>query len=134
MSKSGLSGKLARKTDEHDARSVAIAAAHPGRLRTVELEEFSQALGLLLDRRRHLVTFRHRSICRLHALLAEMVPGGASTKLTPAKAARLLPSVRPATPVEAERREVAKQLLEDRRWCDRRIPALTRDTGPRPRP
>jgi transposase len=117
-----LSGKSARKTDEHDARSVAIAATHPGRLRTVELEDFTQALGLILDRRQHLVTFRHRSICRLHALLAEMIPGGAPKKLTATKAAKLLRSARPVTPVETERREVAKQLLEDWRWCNRRIP------------
>jgi transposase len=117
-----LSGKSGRKTDEHDARSVAITAAHPGRLRTVELEDFSQALGLILDRRRHLVTFRHRSICRLHALLAEMIPGGATRKLTAVRAAKLLRSVRPATLVETERREVAKQLLDDWRWCDRASP------------
>jgi transposase len=118
-----LSGKSGRKTDEHDARSVAITAAHPGRLRQVELEDFSEALGVILDRRRHLVTFRHRTICRLHALLTEMVPGGAPTKLTTVKAAKMLRLVRPVTPVETERREVAKQLLEDWRWCDRRIPA-----------
>ena len=119
-----LSGKSGRKTDEHDARSVAIAAANPGRLRRVELEDFSQALGLILDRRWHLVSFRHRTICRLHALLAEMVPGGAPTKLTAVKAARMLRSVRPGSAVEVERREMAKQLLDDWRWCDRRIPAV----------
>jgi transposase len=119
-----LSGKSGRKTDEHDARSVAIAAAHPGRLRQVELEDFTQALGLILDRRWHLVTFRHRTICRLHALLTEMVPGGAPKKLTTVKAAKILRSVRPATLVETERREVAKQLLEDWRWCNRRIPGV----------
>jgi len=119
-----LSGKSGRKTDEHDARSVAITAAHPGRLRTVELEDFSQALGLILDRRQHLVTFRHRTICRLHALLAEMIPGGAPKHLTAVKAAKMLRSVRPATLVETERREVAKQLLDDWRWCNRRIPAV----------
>jgi transposase len=119
-----LSGKSGRKTDEHDARSVAIAAAHPGRLRTVELEDFSQALELILDRRWHLVSFRHRTICRLHALLAEMVPGGAPRKLTATKAAKMLRSVRPATLVETERREMAKQLLDDWRWCNRRIPAV----------
>ena len=119
-----LSGKSGRKTDEHDARSVAIVAANPGRLRQVELEDFSQALGLILDRRRHLITFRHRTICRLHALLSEMVPGGAPTRLTTVKAAKLLRSMRPRTLVETERREVAKQLLDDWRWCERRIPAV----------
>jgi len=121
-----LSGKSGRKTDEHDARSIAIAAANPGRLRTVELEDVSQALGLILDRRRHLVTFRHRTICRLHALLSEMVPGGAPTKLTTTTAAKMLRTVRPATVVEFERREVAKQLLTDWRWCDRQLPAVER--------
>ena len=119
-----LSGKSGRKTDEHDARSVAIAAAKPARLRQVELEDFSQALGLILDRRWHLVTFRHRTICRLHALLAEMIPGGAPKRLTPVAAAKMLRSVRPGSPVELERREVAKQLLEDWRWCNRRIPTV----------
>jgi transposase len=90
----------------------------------VEFEDFSQALGLILDRRWHLVWFRHRTICRLHALLSEMIPGGAPRKLTAVTAAELLRSVRPATLVEAERREVAKQLLDDWRWCDRRIPAV----------
>ncbi|MEX1164243.1 MAG: transposase [Nitriliruptor sp.] len=95
-----LSGKSGRKTDEHDARSVAIAAAKPARLRQVEVEDFSHALGLILDRRWHLVTFRHRTICRLHALLSEMVPGGAPKHLTAIKAAKMLRSVRPATMVE----------------------------------
>ena len=52
-----------------------------------------------------------------------MVPGGAPTRLTCTNEARLLRTVRPVTPVAVERREVAKQLLDDWRWCDRRIPA-----------
>jgi transposase len=119
-----LSGKSGRKTDEHDARSVAITAAVPGRLRPVELEDYTRVLGLILDRRWHVVSFRHRSICRLHALLTEMTPGGAPTALTPAKAGRILRTVRPATAVEAERREVAKQLLADWRWANRQLPAI----------
>jgi transposase len=53
-----------------------------------------------------------------------MVPGGAPKHLTAVKAAKMLRSVRPATAVETERREVAKQLLEDWRWCNRRIPTV----------
>jgi transposase len=52
-----------------------------------------------------------------------MVPGGAPKHLKAAKAAKMLRSVRPAS-VETERREVAKQLLEDWRWCNRRIPTV----------
>jgi transposase len=58
------------KTDEHDARSVAIAAAGDRRLRRVQPEDFSVVLGLLVDRRWHLVSHQHKTICRLHALLA----------------------------------------------------------------
>lgn len=119
-----LSGKSGRKTDEHDARSVAITAAVPGRLRAVELEDYTRVLGLILDRRWHVVSFRHRTICRVHALLAEMAPGGAPTALTPAKAGRILRTVRPVTAVETERREVAKQLLADWRWANRQLPAI----------
>ena len=119
-----LSGKSGRKSDEHDARSVAITAAVPGRLRTVELEDYTRVLGLILDRRWHVVSFRHRTICRLHALLTEMTPGGAPTALTPVKAGKILRTVRPVTAVESERREVAKQLLADWRWANRQLPAI----------
>jgi hypothetical protein len=80
-------------------------------------------LGLILDRRRHLVTFRHRTICRLHALLSEMIFREAPKHLTATTAAKMLRSVRPSTAVQTERREVAKQLLEDWRWRERHIPA-----------
>ncbi len=36
----------------------------------------------------------------------------------------MLRSVRPGSVVEIERGEMAKQLLDDWRWCDRRIPAV----------
>jgi transposase len=57
-----LSGHSGRKTDEHDARSVAIAAAGNRRRRRVEPEDFSVVLGLLVDRRWHLVSHQHKTI------------------------------------------------------------------------
>ncbi len=50
-----LSGHSGRKTDEHDARSVAIAAGRTRGLRRVSLENVTVVLGLLLDRRWRLV-------------------------------------------------------------------------------
>ena len=117
-----LSGHSARKTDEHDARSVVIAAAHNNRLRRVTVENNSVVLGLLLDRRWHLVAQRQRTICQLHALLSELVPAGAARHLTSKKAAALLRRITPASVVELERKLVARELLEDVRWLDKRIP------------
>ncbi|MDP8928005.1 MAG: IS110 family transposase [Actinomycetota bacterium] len=84
-----LSGHSGRKTDEHDARSVAIAAAHNRGLRQVVAEDGTVVLRLLLDRRWQLVSQRQRTVCQLHALLTEMVPAGAATHLSCKRAARL---------------------------------------------
>jgi len=118
-----LSGHSGRKTDEHDARSVAIAAGHNHGLRRVSIENVTVAIGLLLDRRWQLVAQRQPTICQLHALLTELVPAGAATHLTSTKAAALLRKITPSSIVELERKLVARELLEDWRWLDRRIPA-----------
>lgn len=91
----------------------------------MEAEDLTTVLGMLLDRRWHLISHRHRIICRLHILLAELAPGGGSPKLTPTTAARRLRSVRPETLAGAERRHIANQLLAEWRWVDRRLPAVT---------
>ncbi len=88
-----LSGHSARKTDEYDARSVAIAATHNRRLRRVQLDNVAVVLGLLVERRWQLVSQRQRAICQLHALLTDMVPAGAKTHLTSKKAAAVLRTV-----------------------------------------
>lgn len=116
-----LSGHSGRKTDAHDARSVAIAAANPGRLRRVEREDLTAVLRIILDRRRHIVSQRQRTVCRLHALLAQLAPGGAPTKLSLDKAAALLRAARPTTLAGTQRRQNAKELLEEWRWLDRRL-------------
>ena len=121
-----LSGKSGRKTDEHDARSVAIAAAHHHGLRQVAVENVTAVIGLLLDRRWRLVSQRQRATCQLHALLTELVPAGADTHLTSSKAAAVLRKVTPGSIVELERKLVARELLDDIRALDRRIPAATK--------
>lgn len=117
-----LSGKSGRKSDPHDARSVAIAAAHNRSLRRVIPEDFTTVIGLLLDRRWQLVSHRQRVICQLHAVLTDLIPAGAKTHLTCDKTVALLRRVRPVTAVEVERKHIAQQLLADWRWLNRRIP------------
>ena len=121
-----LSGHSARKTDEFDARSVAIAAAHNRGLRSVDVENVSAVLGLLVDRRWQLVSQRQRATCQLHALLTELITGGADKHLTSKKAAALLRTVSPGTVVELERKLIARELQEDIRALDRRIPAANK--------
>jgi transposase len=121
-----LSGHSGRKTDQHDARSVAIAAAGNRQLRRVEPEDFSVVLGLLVDRRWHLVSHQHKTICRLHTLLAELQPGGAKLGLSITQAAKLLRSLRPQTAVDVERKQIACELIADWRWLHKRIPDVAR--------
>ena len=121
-----MSGHSARKTDEFDARSVAIAAAHNRRLRHVPVENVSVVLGLLIDRRWQLVSQRQRATCRLHALLAELVPAGANLHLTSTNATALLRKIHPGSVVELERKLIAGELVADIRALDKRIPAANR--------
>ena len=80
----------ARKTDLADAASVASPALHHRRLRSVALEDQTVIFRLLSDRRDDLVAERTRILSRLHVLLADLQPGGATRELTAARAATLL--------------------------------------------
>jgi transposase len=119
-----LSGQSGRKTDAHDARSVAIAAANPARLRAAELEDVTDVLGLLVARRWQLVSHRHQLICRTHAVLAELTPAGAKRRLTADDARRQLRRIGPVTMVDLERRRIVLDLLEEWRWIDRHLPDI----------
>src|SRR5215211_5484452 len=110
-----------RKTDPADAASVAQAALHCPRLRTVAAEDQTTILRLLAERRDDLAGERTRILNRLHGLLRDLLPGGAPSDLSAAKAAALLRRVRPATATAACRRELARDLLADLRRVDARL-------------
>ena len=110
-----------RKTDAADAASVAQAALHFATLRTVAAEDHCMILRLLAERRGDLTGERTRILNRLHGLLRDLIPGGAPTNLSAAKAAALLRGVRPATATAACRRELARDLLADLRRVDARL-------------
>jgi transposase len=63
-------------------------------------------------------------VCRLHAVLCELVPGGVSEPITAGQAARILGSITPAGAVAAARCELAAAFIVDLR----RIDAQLRDT------
>jgi len=60
-------------------------------------------------------------VCRLHAVLCELVPGGVSKAITAGQAARLLASITPPDAVAAARCELALAFIEDLRGIDARI-------------
>jgi transposase len=121
-----LSTGNARKTDRIDAASVAAAAIHSQQLRQVTPEGHGVIFRLLSDRRDDLVAERTRTLSRLHVLLAELHPGGAGRQLTATRAAALLRQIRPLTPADIHRKQLARELLSDVRRLDRQVIAATK--------
>jgi len=69
---------------------------------------------------------RTRLVNQLHALLRDLVPGGAPVDLSVAAARRVLLGVRPAGPVESVRKQIARDLIAEVADCDARLAALTK--------
>src|SRR5262249_22140030 len=69
-------------------------------------------------RHRDLDQARNRVACRLHAVLAELVPGGLASEITPARAEAIIERAPAGGPVAAARRELAAELLADLRHLD----------------
>jgi transposase len=109
------------KNDPNDARSVAVAALRAPRLAAVGRADHAGVLRLLAKRNDDLGRARNRTACRLHALLAELVPGGISNEINAASAERLLGSVCPASPVEVARHALALEHLDDLRRFDNQM-------------
>jgi transposase len=85
------------------------------------------AMHRLLARRHHqLIAGRTRAICRLHALLATMVAGGLSPKLTAKRATAELGKIRPTDAVGRERKHIAVEFLDEVRRHDRALGELER--------
>ena len=108
-----------RKTDRIDARAVAIVAAQRPDLPRVGADDHRRVLRLLADRRDELTRERRRTLNRLHRHLRDLVPGGAPVHLSANTAAGLLAKIRPRDSVEAERKQMARDLLADLRRLDK---------------
>ena len=65
-------------------------AALAGDAIPVPVEDLSTVFALLDERRANLTAQRTRLVNQLHALLRDLVPGGADTDLTAARAAQAL--------------------------------------------
>jgi transposase len=124
-----LGTSSARKTDLADACSVATAALHHHQLRPVAPEDHTMVVRLLSDRREDLVAERTRTLSRLHVLLAELHPGGATRRLTAARAAAILGRTHPITTVDVQRKRIARELLADVHRLDRQVKTASQAIG-----
>jgi transposase len=102
-----------RKTDATDAHSVALVATRMTGLRPVVADADLEVMRLLVDRRRGLGEEHTRKTSQLHALLLDLVPGGAKKDLSPTQARALIAKVRPRDTVGKTRRRLAVELIGD---------------------
>ncbi len=115
-----------RKNDVIDAAAAAAVAVRHGDATLVLTEDASTVLALPGERRDNLITQRTRLVNQLHALLRDLLPGGARTDLTAAAAAQLLTRVRPSGPAGIARKQLARDLVAQIRDADLRLKILTR--------
>jgi transposase len=127
-----------RKTDATDAHSVALVGTRMTGLRPVVADDQLTVLRMLADRRRSLGEEHTRKVSQLHALLLELLPGGAKKDLSAAQAKALLAKVRPRDLVGKTRRRLAAELVGDleqiyarKKAADKELRALVAatDTG-----
>jgi transposase len=125
-----------RKTDATDAHSVALVGTRMTGLRPVVADDQLTVLRMLADRRRSLGEEHTRKVSQLHALLLELLPGGAKKDLSAAQAKALLAKVRPRDLVGKTRRRLAAELVGDleqiyarKKAADKELKALVAATG-----
>ena len=125
-----------RKTDATDAHSIALVGTRMAGLRPVVADDQLTVIRMLADRRRSLGEDHTRKVSQLHALLLELLPGGAKKDLSAAQAKALLAKVRPRDQVGKTRRRLAAELVGDleqiyarKKAADKELKALVVATG-----
>ena len=109
------------KNDPNDARSVAVAALRAPTLTVVRPEDHVTVLRVLAKRNLDLARWRNKVCCRLHALVAELHPGGITKEIVVAQASQLLNSLEPQGAAAIERHAMALELVEDLVHIDTQI-------------
>ena len=107
-----------RKNDVIDAAAAASVAALQGDAVEVTPDDETTVFALLEEHRANVAGQRIRTVNQLHALLRDLIPGGAKTSITAGAATALLRKVRPASPVERIRKALAQDMVRDIRRLD----------------
>jgi transposase len=116
-----LAAGKTNKNDPNDARSVAVAALRSAARREVLPDDHAAVLTVWPKRHRDLGRSRTQVVCRLHAVLCELIPGGISKAITAGQAARVLDAIEPAGAVTLARHQLAAEFLDDLRRIDAQI-------------
>jgi transposase len=87
----------------------------------VQAADHAEVLRLLAKRNLDIGSHRIRVVCRLHAALASLAPGGIAKELNASDAIDFLAGVQPANPVEQARHDLAVELLDDVRRLDAQL-------------
>ncbi len=101
------------KNDPNDAWSVAIAALRAPALTPVRAEDHATVLRMLARRHSQIAWARNKSVCRLHALVCELVVGGIAKEVVVSQALAVLEDVEPVGAVGRERIRLAFELVDD---------------------
>jgi transposase len=118
-----LGSGRSNKNDPNDALSVAVAALRQPALTEVRCEDHAQILRMLAKRHLELTGLRTQAVCRLHAVLMLLRPGGMTRRLSAGKASRMLGGLRHLDVIGEHRRVTAKTHLGDIRRLDRELKA-----------
>ncbi len=118
-----LDSTRSQKNDANDARSVAIVALRHPDLRVVAVEDHVAVLRMLAKRHKQLSSLKTQAAARLHAVLAQLMPGGLGKEMVVRQAAALLRRVRPTSMVETERKRLAHQHLAEVRRLEKELKA-----------
>jgi transposase len=113
-----LASGAPNKNDPNDARSVAIAALRSAAAVPVRADDHAAVLKVWSKRHRDLSRTRNQVVCRLHAVLCDLVPGGVSKHISTALAVRVLAQAVPSDAVQAVRHELAAEFLAGLRRVD----------------
>ena len=114
-----------RKTDAHDAHSIAAVAVRTKTLRVLAVDGELAALRLLVDRRDALSRRRVQCVNRLQALLAELLPGQGKKDITAPQAKAMLATVRPRDIAGKTCRRLAAEELAELFAVDAKIKKST---------
>jgi transposase len=113
-----LATEATNKNDPHDARAVAIAALRSATPKPVQAEDHTAVMKLWVRRHRDLSQARNQLVCRLHAVLCDLVAGGVRGEIHANKVTHLLEGIEPDGAVAAARIELTGELVADLRHLD----------------
>ena len=106
------------KNDPNDARSVAVAALRAHDLPRLSVEDHTTVMRVWARRYHDLGRLRTQLLCRLHAVLCELVPGGFGKELTAGQAIEILDRINGESPVTLAKLAVARDLVADLQRLD----------------